>query len=250
MPGFILYRNEIDGATVVSEATKSGFPISNAVDGVTATKAGIVADSTDKDIIIDFGSPKTLSAFAVFGHNGGGSISAFVSVWGSADNSTYTQLGSTQTVNESGVKYHTFSAASYRYVRLRFNVTGGDFYFSDFIVTERLELERSQRHGFIKPEFADGDTITPNLTRGENLAGLTIKTAPSRAKFDLFYYSESFFSDWLELTATMKTRPIYIVYDDGEKAFYCWPYKDIPKPSTAKNINGYYNVQLNMMGFL
>ena len=252
MPGFILAENLLESATVYSEATLSGFPAANCVDGVTATKTGVTGDGTNQEIIFDLGTAQSVDTVAIYGQNLESISSANITIAGSnTAGSGYFNMHNSWNILSNEADYKEFTGSySYRYIRITINATGGSFYFSNIAVGTRLDLERSQKHGFIKPEFIDNDTLTANLTRGQNLTGITVNSGPKRARFDLFYYSESFFSTWPDIVAIMKQRPIYFLWDDNQKLFYCWPTKKMPQPAYAKNINNYYNVKLDMSGFI
>lgn len=254
MPGFILAENILESASVFREDSQAGYPIANAFDGRTATKSAIDGTViTANRFIFDLATPTEADCVCISGHNAADLTQVLVTVYYSDDNvSFYSAMPSEYIVltdNKAG--YHTFDLRSHRYWEIRITPTGStDFYFSDVSLGKRKDLERSQKHGFTKPEFVDNDQITPNLTRGQNLAGLTVKAMPRRVKFDFFYYTEAFFSDWENIIARMKVKPVYILWDDAKQVFYCWPSKKMPQPSYAKNIFGYYNVKLDMTGFI
>lgn len=252
MAKFMLWENVLRNATIVSEQTLSNFGAANMLDGKTSTQAGF-AGGQQSDVIFDTGEATTVDTLCVGRHNGRDSTSMFVKVYGSDDNISYTYL----TLIGSLSLRETFNYGlittpqTYRYFKIEVTSLGPDIdaYIADISLGVRLDLERSQKHGFTPPQFADGDQIIPNVTRGQNLAGLTVKQGLKRVKFDLFYYQESFFNRWLEFTDSVKRYPCYILWDDAETLFYGWPTKKIPEPRYSKNIEGYYTVRLDMMGF-
>ncbi len=251
MAGFILWENHLRGATIVSESTLTNFGASNMVDGKTSTQAGFAGGAT-RSVPFDLGTAKPVDTICVGRHNGIDSTSAFVRLYGSDDNISYSSVSLAVSINtRTKFNYLSFTPASYRYYRVDVTSLGNniDLYIADVSIGEKLDLERPQKHGFIPPEFADGDQIISNVTRGQNLAGITVKPGLKKVKFNLFYYSESFFTRWLDFTESVKRYPCYIEWDDIETLFYGWPTKRIPQPAYAKNIVGYFNVTLDMSGF-
>ena len=251
MPGFILSENVLSDATIIADDSISGFPGSNCVDGLTSTKTAFTGGIFDTNHIeFDCGEDKEVDCFVVQGHNGTDLSTSDFRLYASDNGVIWTQVSNTIRLEDNKyIGYDTFSAVTHRYYRIWCVITG-TLYFSNISVGKKLDLERSQKHGFIKPDFVDSDSVTANITRGQNFNGFTVKRLPKRARFDLFYYSDTFFSDWPNIVAAMKQRPIYFLWDDNEKVFYCWPTKKMPQPSYAKNINNYYNVKLDMSGFI
>lgn len=245
MAGVILYNNLLRSATITSETTITNFGIAHALDGRTSSQAGFQSGA-DRDTVFDFGSATSVDCVAFARHNFN-TANATITISGSADNVSYTTL-TTATFTDDMVYTKAFTSASYRYIRVRVNATASNAYCSDIYIGEKLDLERSQKHGFIKPEFADNDKVIANTTLGQNLAGITIQQEMKSVRFDLFYYTAAFFAVWETLAATMKSYPIYIVWNDNEQPFYCWPKSKIPNPAYAKNINGYYSVKMDMQG--
>lgn len=243
--GAIYYNNVLRSATLVSEDTISGFPAANALDGRTATQAGFL-DGAARMLKFDAGANVSVNCLAIARHNMG-TTSANIQLETSTDDITYSiKFNHEYTSND--VTCVKFTETSARYFKIYVLSSSADNYIADIFLGTGLALERSQRHGFIKPEFADGDQVLANTTRGKNLAGLNVYTGLKRCKFDLFYYTASFMNSWAALVAVMKQYPIYIEWDDTETPFYCWPTKKIPEPEYSKNIQNYYSVVLDMEG--
>ena len=253
MAGFMLWENALRGATIVSEQTLTSFGASNMTDGKTSSQAGFSGGQVSS-VVFDLATATTIDTMCVGRHNGIDSTSMFVKLYGSDDNASYTYLDFFVSLN-SRTKFNYYlssTSKTYRYYKVEVTTLGNniDAYIADISIGERLDLERSQKHGFTPPEFSDGDHIIPNVTRGRNLAGLTVKQGLKRVKFDFFYYHQSFFTRWLEFTESVKRYPCYILWNDVETLFYCWPTKKIPEPSYAKKIQDYFNVKLDMMGLI
>lgn len=244
--GGILYENIFRSATILSDGASTNFKTTKALDGRTATQAEYASGAT-REVVFDCGSADAGNTFCIARHNLG-SVGATVTVQRSSDNATYTTAFSV-TPTDNSVIYSKQTQINYRYYKIRISGHSAAAYIADMAFGLRADLERSQKHGFIKPEFSDNDKIIPNVTRGNNLVGLTVDSALKTATFDLFYYSSSFFSShWSALVATMKLYPIYISWDDTEKPFYCWPDSNMPEPEYSKNISGYYDAKLKMQG--
>lgn len=245
--GGICYDNILRSGTIISENTIADFRAANAYDGKTSSQMGVTAGG-DRDLIIDNGSAVEIDTLCFARHTLGASGGS-IQVAGSTNNSSYTTLFTVNPADDN-VTFSAQSSYTYRYYRIRVTGHSHNTYFADIFLGKRLDLQRSQKHGFIKPEFADGDQIISNITRGGNLAGLSVKTGVKRAQFDLFYYTASFFTEWADLVSTMKQYPIYIVWDssNAQLPFYCWPTKNIPQPKYSRSINGYYTVKMDMSG--
>lgn len=249
---FILYENHCIDATIDSETTITNFGFSNAVDGRTNTQCGITGDTTTKTIDLDFGSSLDWDVLCIARHNfasaANGTTDTII-IYGKVNSGdAWTQIDSSVTPASNDIYVKTFTGVTYRYCRIAFVFSSSDAYMADISVGERLVLERSQKFGFTKPDFADNDKVIPNITRGQNLVGLNIDQMPKRVRFRLFYYTASFFTDWNALVTALKLRPIYIRWRSTEKAFYCWPNSAIPQPSYSASIQNYYDVTLDMMG--
>ncbi|NBT49949.1 MAG: hypothetical protein EBV86_01960 [Marivivens sp.] len=243
----ILHENVLRGATLLTDQSITNFGFANATDGRTATQAGYAPSS--QEIRVDLGSGKAVDTLCIARHTLF-SQTCTIDIDGSNDNSTYFNVADL-TPTSDDVIYHTFTQATYRYYKIVISSIDANVYFSDFALGTRVDLERDQKHGFIKPEFADGDKVIANITRGQNLAGLNLQEGLKRCRFDLFYYTASFFTtNWANIVADMKLYPVYISWDtnDTEQAFYCWPTSRIAEPRYSKNINGYYDARLDMTG--
>lgn len=251
---FILCENHLRGATILEDETDD---FTQALDGRLTTQATMPQASGDRYVRLDCGSAVTVDTMCMARHNLG-SITGDLQLYRSSDDVTYNAVfdGANWLFNSfpgdtDKALLDTFTAETYRYWRIEVWNQDADFTVADFAIGERIDLERDQKHGFIKPDWADGDRIMANVTRGNNLAGLTVKEGFKRCKFQLFYYSESWFdTNWETITAAMKDYPIYISFDtnNSEQLFYCWPTNKMPEPRYSKNINGYYDVTLDMTG--
>ena len=113
---------------------------------------------------------------------------------------------------------------------------------ADIALGDAITLERDQKFGFIAPEFADGDEIIPNITRGQNIVGLSIKEGVKRIRLQLPYYTSSFYStNWANIVAALKQYPIYLNWKNANDAvpFYCWPSRKMPQPKYSSNVSSY-----------
>jgi len=242
----ICYNNILRSATVQSEDTLSGFGIANALDGRTSSQVGF-SSGANREVDFDLGATTAMKTLAIARHNLG-TVGGTVNVYGSNDGSIYIFiLALTPTDDKVNVKEWTVTN-NYRYYRITISGHTSAAYIGDIFIGPHLELQRDQKHGFVKPDFSDGDTVIPNITRGQNLVGLNIKEQPKRVRFQMPFYSSSFFNDWESLVAQMKLYPVYIKWNDNETPFYCWPTRSMPQPSYSRNINGYYDIKMDMSG--
>lgn len=241
----ILYNNILRNApTLLTDNTAAGYPFANCYDGNTSTQTGFTGAS--QQVVMDFGTAQTIDALGIARHNLSTTSTTFL-LEGSSDNISYSTVTSVTPTSDS-VVYKEFTSANYRYYRITVSPTG-TLYLSNIFIGQRLDLERSQQGGFIKPTFADMDEVIANYTRGNNLLSITANSRPSNVTFRLDYYTASFFTNWLAVVAAMKEHPVYILWSDTEQAMYCWPARNIPQPRYSNNVTGRYSVTLDMMGF-
>lgn len=244
----ILYKNKLrDTAnyTVLTDDTIANYGIANAYDGRTNTQAGFTG--TDQEIVLDFAAAETIDAIGLARHNLG-TDSGTLTLESSTDNVSYT-VRATISPSDDKVTLTEFASVSARYWKIKVTA-GSTVYIADIFLSEKLALERSQRFGFLKPEYSDNDKVTPNVTRGNNIVGIDVQQKPKRVVFNLFYYSAAWFSVWSELVSEVKLHPVYILWADSEQAFYCWPNGAIPKPVYSAQVTNRYTVALDMQGFI
>ncbi len=256
MAGRILYNNLFRDSSVVIENTQNGFGFAKCIDGRTSThtKAIIGANS---GIILDLGSQKSFDSFAIARHTFG-TTGGTISISGSNDGITYTSIEANYSTTSNQNIFIDLGSQTYQYVQVVINDTNDANTWADMFIGPHLALERSQQHGFIRPGLRDGDTIVSNVTRGKELAGLTVKQGLERVVFRLPYYTSAWLGEFLSLRDTMKLYPIYILWDEsrtetpftsGEPPFFCWPTSELPAPRYSKNISGYYDLNLDVSGF-
>lgn len=243
--GAIYYDNVLRTASLMTDETMTNYPTANALDGRTATQAGFAYGGW-RLMQFDMGVSTAVDCIAVARHNLGTQV-ANIKLYGSHDNVSYPIVIDHHYANNK-VHCKTFTEVSYRYYKIYVTLQMGDCYISDLFLGKGLALERNQKYGFVKPEYADGDQVIANTTRGQNLAGLNIQPGLKRCKFDLYYYTASFMASWPAVVEQLKQYPIYILWDDTEQPFYCWPTKNIPAPSYARGVYGYYDASLDMQG--
>ena len=255
MAGKILYNNLLRDASIVLHSMPLGFEPGDCVDGRTST-FGKFQSGFGNGITFNLGSQKTFDTVAVARHNFDSGV--FLTITGSNNGVDYTYLETSYNSFDEKNVYIDLGSQTYQYVQFVTNNASKEVTFADVFIGPSLDLERSQPHGFTRPGLSDGDQIISNVTRGKELAGLTIKPGVDRAVFTMPLYSSAWLSEWRALRDTMKLYPIYIIWDTtrsetpfyrGEPAFYCWPTKSLPAPKYSKNINGYYDIRFDMSGF-
>jgi hypothetical protein len=253
--GRILYDNLLRNDSIVTDVSVTGFGPENAYDGRTTTFVKYNS-GTNQGTTYDLGSVRTFNSLAIARHNMG--ANSYIKVTGSNNGVDYTDIVTSHNVIYDHNILVDLGWHSYRYVQILFSDTTQEKTISDIFLGPGLALTRSQKHGFVQPGMSDGDTIIPNVTRGKELAGMTIKSGNDRIKFTMPYYNYSWMSSFLELRDVMKQYPIYIIWDDtrtqqpfagGEPAFYCWPAGKLPEPRFSKGIQDHYDIVFDMMGF-
>ncbi|MGB0732414.1 MAG: discoidin domain-containing protein [Pontibacterium sp.] len=255
MAGRILYNNLLRGAGIVTDVTPSGFGPDKSTDGRTTTFSKFNS-GINQGITYDLGAQVSFDSLAVARHNF--SSSTYLTITGSNDGINYTNIVYSHNVIYDKNLFINLGSQSYRYVQFVLTDLSSVMTWADVFIGPSLALERSQKHGFTRPGLADGDTIVSNVTRGKELAGLTVVNGLDRIVFNLPYYSSSWLSEFPALRDTLKQYPIYIIWDisrnetpftGGEPAFYCWPTDGLPRPRYSKSIQGYYDLSLDMSGF-
>ena len=208
-------------------------------DGRTSTtesfESGIV-----REIIVDNGSATDINCIAAARHNLS-TMGATLAVEGSSNGVSFSALFSV-TPTDDNILLSLQSTQSYRYYKIKISGHTGTVTIADLAIGKYITLERDQKYGFIAPEFADGDQVLPNVTRGQNLVGLSIKEGFKKIRLQLPYYTSSFYdTNWANITAALKSYPIYLNWKLANDAvpFYCWPSRAIPQAKYSANISGY-----------
>jgi hypothetical protein len=173
-----------NGATVLSETTLSGFPASNMLNGKTNYQAGFEVGA-DRSVVFDMGESINLTgvslAVGIAKHNLF-TVTASIVLAGSADNVSYTTI-STLTPASDGVQYWPVTiSASYRYIRITVTGHGGNAYIANFSFGTPVVFPSGQPSGFVDPTQGFRDDVRSNVTRGNELAGLTIISRPKEFK--------------------------------------------------------------------
>ena len=243
----ICYDNELRGMTLTAEDTETDNPAANAIDGRTSTQMACAAGV--RNIDYDNGSAITIDSFCMARHNLG-SISASIKIFAGNVVDTWTFLKLFNPIDDEIFVQEFDTTVSYRYWRIQISGGSDTAYVGDWHIGTRLDLQRDQKGGFVRPEYQDNDEIITARSRGNNLVGITIRPKPKRFKFELFYYDSTFMASWVALRDTMKQYPIYLLWRDNETAVYAWPQKNLPNPTYATGIKDYWNVTLNLEGII
>lgn len=257
--GAILYENYLRSAhngsgTLSAIGTVSGS-MSSAVDGRTGTSEVFAVGATREVTVQPFFGNSKVNCVAVARHNLL-DTGATITVLGSNDNSAYTTLFSANapvTTFNNTFFYVDDNDYTYTYYRVRVSGHNADVFMTDLAIGEALRLERDQYYGFTPPEFADGDRVRANITKGQNLVGLNIQKAPKRVRLDFKYYTRAFFDNWAQFIGVSKQYPFYLSWDtdNEEPPMYCWFRDKIPQPKFSKKVTdkAYLDVRLDLEGF-
>lgn len=237
MSGRILGKNLLKASGIVSEVTTSGYPAKNLVNGRTSNQAGFTYGVTG-EVVFDLGSSvnysgKTLG-IGIAKHNLGNTTSTLTIAF-SADNSTYS--GSTSfniTTNFPQILELSYSS-SFQYVRIRVTNNDSQAYVSDLTFNEVIDIQSGQPVGYSSPFWSLGDEVISNVTRGGELAGVTIINKPKQFKINIskvdmadtvvmpallnIMFAGAFYFKW----ATLSEDGI-----DGEVT-YCWVKNKMPQ---------------------
>ena len=236
--------------TIIGEDTLAGFPLSNALDGRTTSQAGFEGNGTAKIQTVDLGSAMAFDFVAMARHNL--SNASTVNIQGSNDNILYTPISSLAPISDDKPFIVQLGAQSYRYVRLIFVSPTEDLYVSDITVGEIFQWPIEQPTGFTIPRWSDNDEVSPNRTRGGELAGLSIITKPKTASISLRFQEISFFdTSWDNFVSNIKRYPFYFMWTESrpDEVMFGWLPKgqSVPKPSYSNTT--LLRTSFNMEGF-
>jgi len=246
--GALMYENELRTATVLSDGSV-GSGIANALDGRTSTSAEFATGAT-REVVFDMGAALFTNTLCV-GRNNLASAGATIHVEGSSDNVTYTYLYGQAALSSDKIIFKLGTDDTYRYWKIAISNQSKQVFITDVAIGKRDDLQRDQKYGFISPTYADGDKITPNVTRGQNIAGLTVKPGLKRVDLKLYYYTKAYYtSRWAAFSDYIKQYPFYCLWDTNflEDAFYCWPVGAMPQPAYSSGIKDYLDVTLKLEG--
>lgn len=235
----IMIDNYVRTGTASSIGTVSGS-IAGLVDGRTGTSESFATGAT-REFVIDGAIALTVNCLGIARHNLN-TAGATITIQGSTDNVSYSTLFSQTPPDNRCVMYFT-SNYSYRYYKVQISGHSEAVFATDIALGGAIALDRDQKAGFISPFMADSDIVTPNITRGQNLAGLSVESKLKRVRMRMNYYSSSnaFVSNITLIKDALKKYPVYIKWKESNdsEAFYCWPYRGMPNLKYSANIPGY-----------
>ena len=230
---YFAYDNLLRSATVLSEQTITDFEISKGLDGRGYSRAGFL-NGANRVTVFDFASTKSFNVLLIAGHNFG-SVGASITLEGSADNSSWTTIG-TEAITADYVLDWGFASQSYRYVRMTVLNHSASAYVADIFIGEKLTLPYGMPKGFISPDQYDTDKISTNVTGNGALAGVDVVTAPKRCKIPMNDFLRSWFDEnWGDFVSSVKQFPAYFSWADGERIIYFVFYKKVGSPKFTTN---------------
>ena len=109
----------LEDTTLTATSTDSAFPLTNLQNRNPALVWKSNVATGTQDLKIDFGSAKSCDTCIVDGTNFGSISATYVQLSYSSDATTYTQVGSFSVISSNAEKVE-FTAANYRYWRIRF----------------------------------------------------------------------------------------------------------------------------------
>lgn len=227
MSGRILGNNYLKGATVLSSNAQSSYPAANMVDGRTNRQAAFSVNASPRVVVFDMLSSFAVDAVGIAKHNLG-SVGASLLVEVSADNSTYTTLIYEAITSDSVLYFEAAAAITGRYVRV--SVSGHDetAYISDITVGAFVSVISGQPVGFVSPYWGYKDEVRSNITRGNELAGITVINKPREFRISISKVALADEAVFYNVEAATRAGPFYFKWAtldedgiDGEAAF-CW----------------------------
>lgn len=224
MSSRILGNNYLRSATITVSGADAAYPASNMVDGRTNTQAAFLTGAT-RDVIFDLGSSREINAFGCAKHNLA-DVGANITVQTSTDASTWnTRFLEIPLTNRVFMLWTT--SVTHRYVRVRISGHTGTAYISDVTVGKVVDTADGQPVGFVEPLYAYTDEVRSNITRGNELAGITIVSKPREFKINVSNtdYSSPIIDN---IVTAVTTGPFYFQWANGTedgihgRAAFCW----------------------------
>ncbi len=227
MSSRILGANLLAAATITSSGAASSYPATNMIDGRTNRQAGFLTGAT-RQVVFDLGTATEINAMGIAKHNLG-TIGATIDVETSSDNSTYYSIFSEEITSDNVLYFETATSHTRRYVRVSISGHGGTAFISDLTIGKYISTGTGQPVGFVDPVDAFNDQITSNVTRGNELAGISISAKPKQFKINARNIPASSFDAFAALVyAVVTSGPFYFKWAilaedgyDGRPAF-CW----------------------------
>jgi len=169
------------GSTLTATSSATGHPVQNLADW----REYLTWKSTDgsaQNIICDCGSAQTAAACLIYGHNLFSSGHSQVTLYGSNNGSSWSQIFQ-QSISSDDVFLKTFNSTSYRYYRLSFNAGSQPLEIPLLFIGEFLEFPSWLKAGF---DPNQQETITEsNRSESGCLLGQAVKY--SRRKITLYF---------------------------------------------------------------
>lgn len=245
-------------AAIVTDETLSGFPASNLIAGRTNRQAGFEVGAA-RNVVFDLGADTTLTGIT-FGlgiakHNLG-TVAASVII-GVSDDNVPANFNTEQTfaITSDDVQYKEFSiSGSWRYIRVRISGHTGNAYVSNLSFNVPLIFPGGQPVGFVDPVEGFKDEIRSNVTRGNELAGLSVISRPKEFRISSNKVNTGDFDTFAaSLYDIVAAGPFYFKWattaEDGidSRPAFCW-LKD-KMPATRFDTATTKSMSFDCMGF-
>lgn len=225
----ILGSNFLSGATILSSGADASYPAANMVDGRTNTQAGFLAGAT-RVVVFDLGIAKESDAIGIAKHNLG-TVGATVFIETSPDNSNWWSRFTLAFTNDAVRWARQTPSQTHRYVRVSISGHSGTAYISDLTFGKNIETTTGQPIGYVAPYDGFKTQVISNVTRGNELAGLTLVSRPKEFKIHIEKVAREDFDAFADLIYSAVTDgPFYFKWAtltssdggiDGKSAF-CW----------------------------
>jgi hypothetical protein len=147
------------------------------------------ADNSGQDLKIDCGSSQSASACVIYGHNLFSAGRSLAALYGSQDNSTWTQIFQ-QTIGSDDVMFKTFSSVNYRYYKLTISSGSLPAEIALFFIGDFLEFPSWPAAGF---DPNQKETVV-EYSKGEqgHLLGSVIKYSSRKIVLALDHLADDF----------------------------------------------------------
>lgn len=188
MSSRILGASWLKSATITAEDTMTGYEAYKMSDGRTSSQAGFAVGAS-RVVTYEYASGLDITtssiAVGVAKHNLGTrtanlliEVSEVAGVWETLLNQAFTS-------NSPQVFEVTTTLSVWNYVRVTVSDHGGSVYISDLTIGEYVDTTRGQPVGFVVPAYAFRHEVRSNITKGNELAGLTIIKKPKEFKINI-----------------------------------------------------------------
>ena len=240
MTSSILCHNIMKDGVVISGGD-TDFPFVNAINGSTSQQAKF---SQNIDVIVvDLITPHEFDTLAISKHNihsatGG---SGFVRVFtGPSASGPFNEVVTLTPIDDKVdlLTLPTFHTSQFLRIEIGSDTPRTtDIFIGNISLGRKVAISNGQYTGFISPEYASKYTMTANVTRGGEIAGIIRTPKPITTKIRGRFIRDSWLmAHWDHINDCISRFPFYFEWDENKRAIYCWA-KKIGSPTWTSGVH-------------